>query len=72
MCPYIELTLAACKRVVDRIRDTAVRDNFRFGMVAFRDHMGGNPRLEYVTRMVSLPDLTEASDALLPRVSQFA
>jgi serine/threonine-protein kinase PpkA len=72
MGPYIERTREALKRVVDRIRDTAVRDNFRFGMVAFRDHMGGNPRLEYVTRMVSLPELAEASDAILPRLSQLA
>jgi hypothetical protein len=72
MGPYIEHNREALKRVVDRIRDTAVRDNFRFGMVAFRDHMGGNPRLEYVTRMVSLPDLAEASDAILPRLSQLA
>ena len=72
MGPYIDRTREALKRVVDRIRDTAVRDNFRFGMVAFRDHLGGNPRLEYVTRMVSLPDLAEASDAILPRLSQLA
>ena len=72
MGPYIERTREALKRVVDRIRDTAVRDNFRFGMVAFRDHLGGNPRLEYVTRMVSLPELAEASDAILPRLSQLA
>ncbi|MCA3435222.1 MAG: VWA domain-containing protein [Roseomonas sp.] len=72
MGPYIERTREALKRVVDRIRDSAVRDNFRFGMVAFRDYMGGNPRLEYVTRMVSLPDLAEASDAILPRLSQLA
>ncbi len=70
MGPYIDRTRDALKRVMERIRDTAVRDNFRFGMVAFRDHMGGNPRLEYVTRMVSLPDLAEAPDALLPRLSQ--
>ncbi|MCA4920611.1 MAG: VWA domain-containing protein [Roseomonas sp.] len=72
MGPYIDRMREALKRVVDRIRDTAVRDNFRFGMVAFRDHLGGNPRLEYVTRMVSLPDLAEASDAILPRLSQLA
>jgi len=72
MGPYIERTREALKRVVDRIRDTAVRDNFRFGMVAFRDHMGGNPRLDYITRMVSLPDLAETSDAILPRLSQLA
>lgn len=72
MGPYIERTREALKRVVDRIRDTALRDNFRFGMVAYRDHLGGNPRLEYVTRMISMPDLAEASDAILPRLSQLA
>jgi len=72
MGPYIDRTREALRRVVDRIRDTAVRDNFRFGMVAFRDHMGGNPRLEYVTRMVSPPDMAEASDAILPRLSQLS
>lgn len=70
MGPYIERTREVLKRVMDRIRDTAVRDNFRFGMVAFRDNMGGDPRLEYVTRMVALPDFREAPDALLSRLSQ--
>jgi len=69
MGPYIERTREALKRVMERIRDTAVRDNFRFGMVAFRDHMGGDPRLEYVTRMVSVPDFREAPDALLARLA---
>lgn len=70
MGPYIERTREMLKRVVDRIRDTAVRDNFRFGMVAFRDHMGGDPRLEYVTRLVSAPDFNEAPDALLGRLDE--
>lgn len=70
MGPYIERTKEIIRRVIDRIRDTAVRDNFRFGLVAYRDHMGGDPRLEYVTRMVSAPDFGEASDALLGRLNQ--
>ncbi len=70
MGPYIERTKEIIRRVIDRIRDTAVRDNFRFGLVAYRDHMGGDPRLEYVTRMVSAPDFGEASDALLGRLGQ--
>lgn len=68
MGPYIERTRDALTRVVNRIRDTAVRDNFRFGMVAFRDHMGGDARLEYVTRMASLPAFAEAPDAILGRL----
>jgi serine/threonine-protein kinase PpkA len=72
MGPYIERTKEIIRRVIDRVRDTAVRDNFRFGLVAYRDHMGGNPQLEYVTRMVSAPDFAEASDALLGRLNQAA
>lgn len=72
MGPYIERTKEIIQRVIARIRDTAVRDNFRFGLVAYRDHMGGDPRLEYVTRMVSAPDFAEASDALLGRLNQAA
>jgi hypothetical protein len=70
MGPYIDRTREVLKRVMDRIRDTAVRDNFRFGMVAFRDNMGGDPRLEYVTRMVALPDFRQAPDALLGSLSR--
>lgn len=68
MGPYIDRTREAVKRVIDRIRDTAVRDNFRFGIVAFRDHLGGDPRLEYVTRMVSAPEMAQAPDVILQRL----
>lgn len=68
MQPYIDRTREAIRRVVDRIGDTVVRDNFRFGMVAFRNNIDGRPQLEYVARMVSLPDFREAPDALLARV----
>lgn len=70
MGPYIDRTREALSRVVARIRDTAVRDNFRFGMVAFRDHMGGDARLEYVTSMIAAPSFTETPDAVLPRLAQ--
>ncbi len=70
MAPYIERTREMLRRVVARIRDTAVRDNFRFGMVAYRDHMGGNPALEYVTRMVSAPEFSQAPDAILSQLDK--
>ncbi|MBX9701633.1 MAG: VWA domain-containing protein, partial [Acetobacteraceae bacterium] len=70
MAPYIDRTREAVRRIVTRIRDTAVRDNFRFGMVAYRDHMGGNPRLEYVTQLVALPDFAAAPDAVLERLAR--
>jgi|GEM_PF-87538 len=70
MAPYIERTREMLRRVVARIRDTAVRDNFRFGMVAYRDHLGGNPNLEYVTRMISAPEFSQASDAILSQLNK--
>ena len=70
MGPYIERTREAIRRAVGRIQDTAVRDNFRFGMVAYRDFMGGNPRLEYVTQLVAAPDFATSPDAALERLAQ--
>ena len=69
MAPYIDRTRDAIKRMVERIGNTAVRDNFRFGMVAYRDHMGGDARLEYVTRMVSVPDFAAAPDAIVAQAA---
>lgn len=70
MEPYIVQTREAIKRVISRIRDTAVRDNFRFGLVAYRDHMGGDPALEYVTQPVYLPSFADAPDAILPNIAK--
>jgi hypothetical protein len=69
MAPYIDRTREAIRRLVERIGGTAVRDNFRFGMVAYRDHMGGDARLEYVTRMVSVPDFATAPDAIVAQAA---
>jgi hypothetical protein len=70
MEPYIVQTREAIKRVIGRIRDTAVRDNFRFGLIAYRDHMGGDPALEYVTQPVYLPSFADAPDAILPNIEK--
>jgi serine/threonine-protein kinase PpkA len=72
MGPYIERTREAIRRVVQRIGNTAVRDNFRFGMVAYRDHMGNDPRLEYVTKLVSTPDFAQAPDAVVGQLGAAA
>ncbi len=69
MQPYIERTREAVRRAVARIQDTAVRDNFRFGVVAYRDHMGGNPRLEYVTQLVAAPDFAASPGAILEQLA---
>jgi hypothetical protein len=66
MQPYIDRTREAVRRIVGRIGDTAVRDNFRFGMVAYRADMTNRPQLEYVTRLIARPDLSQPPGALLP------
>jgi serine/threonine-protein kinase PpkA len=68
MDPYIDRTRSAMKRIYSRIRDSAVRDNFRFGMVAFRNSTEATPRLEYTAKLVAEPDLTKPPDAILPQV----
>jgi serine/threonine-protein kinase PpkA len=69
MQPYIERTREAIARVVRRIGDTAVRDNFRFGMVVYRDSTAGRPALEYTSRLVAAPDFREAPDGLLAKIA---
>ena len=69
MGPYIERTREAIARIVRRIGDTAVRDNFRFGMVVYRDSTAGRPALEYTSRLVAAPDFREAPDGLLPKIA---
>lgn len=68
MGPYIDRVRESLGRVVTRIGDTAVRDNFRFGMVVYRDNMDANARLEYVARMISTPDFQESPQAILGRL----
>jgi hypothetical protein len=66
MQPYIDRTREAIRRIVARIGDTAVRDNFRFGMVAYRADISARPQLEYVTRLVAAPDFSQPPAAILP------
>lgn len=68
MGPYIERTRQVIRDVVKRISGTEVGDRFRFGMVAYRDHMGDNPALEYVTKVIAPPDLDEPAEAILSRL----
>ena len=80
--PIEGMTCASCVRRVERaiaaynspgyqaalkaLGDSAVRDNFRFGMVAYRADISARPQLEYVTRLVAAPDLSQPPAAILP------
>jgi hypothetical protein len=70
MAPYIERTRQVVRDVVTRLRGTEVGDRFRFGMVAFRDHLGTSPPSpnDYVARLIAAPNLDEPPDAVLPRI----
>lgn len=62
MEPYIEQTQAAIKNLVNSIQNTAVKDNFRFGLVAYRDSLKDNPALEYETKVYAKPDFSQPID----------
>ena len=66
MQAYIDRTREAIRHIIGRIGDSAVRDNFRFGMVAYRADISARPQLEYVTRLVAAPDLSQPPAAILP------
>lgn len=73
MQPYIDRTKEAIRRVVARIGDTVVRDNFRFGLIAYRDFVTGRePGEDYVVKMVSPPALADPPDAILSRMAPVA
>nr|VFJ43287.1 MAG: serine/threonine-protein kinase PpkA [Candidatus Kentron sp. DK] len=51
MGPYIEQVRALVKRIYDEIADSEIRDNARYGLVAYRDNLSHNEKLEYVTKI---------------------
>ena len=70
MQPYIDGTREAVKNLVGAIGSTAVRDNFRFGVVAYRDSLEDNPGLEYPTKVYAKPDFSQPPDAVLGALGQ--
>jgi len=69
MDPYIDRTRTALKQVLDRIRATELKDQFRFGMVGFRGNTQGRAGLDYVSRSFAKLDIKEAADAFTPKVA---
>ena len=70
MQPYIDGTREAVKNLVGAIGGTAVRDNFRFGVVAYRDSLEDNPGLQYATKVYAKPDFSQPPDAVLGPLGQ--
>lgn len=69
MEPYIERTREAIRGVVASIGATPLRDNFRFGLVAYRDSLLDTPALEYATRVYGKPDFTQPPDAINAQIT---
>ena len=69
MQPYIEQTRAAINEIVGGIRNSAVRDNVRVGLVAYRDSLLDTPALEYATRIYAKPDFGQPIDAVEPAIA---
>ncbi len=64
MQPYIDRTREAIRGVVASIGNTPLRDNFRFGLVAYRDSLEDSPGLEYSTRVYGKPDFSQPADSI--------
>ena len=64
MEPFIVRTRDAIKGVVASIGSTPLKDNFRFGLVAYRDSLEDSPGLEYSTRVYGKPDFSQPADAI--------
>jgi len=69
MQPYIDQTRAAISSIIHSVQNTAVSQNFRFGLVAYRDSLADTPGLEYATKLYASPDFSQSLDAILPAIS---
>lgn len=64
MQPYIDRTREAIRGVVASIGGSPLRDNFRFGLVAYRDSLEDSPGLEYSTKVFGKPDFGQPADTI--------
>ncbi len=66
MQPYIDRTREAMESVVSTLGNTAVKDNFRFGVVGYRDSREASPRgFEYASNVFAVPDFAQPPEAAL-------
>jgi len=64
MQPYIDRTRDAIRSIVASVGSTPLRDNFRFGLVAYRDSLEDSPGLEYSTKVFGKPDFSQPADSI--------
>lgn len=69
MQPYIDQTREAISQIVHTVGQSDVANNFRFGLVAYRDSLKDSPKLEYTTKLYAKPDFSKPLDSILPAIS---
>ena len=69
MQPYIDRTRDAIRGVVASVGSTPLRDNFRFGLVGYRDSLEDSPGLEYSTKVFGQPDFGQPADSINAEVA---
>ncbi len=69
MQPYIDRTNAAIGIIYDRLKDRGLLDRAAFGLVAYRDNLAPDPRIEYVTEVVQRLDAGVAPATVLARLA---
>jgi hypothetical protein len=57
MQPYIDRTRNAVRAIVRAIGTSSAAENFRFGLIGYRDSLADNPGLEYDAKIFAKPDL---------------
>lgn len=72
MGPYIDRTRQAVKTIYERIEAAGLGGRVRFGLVAFRDHLGKDPGIEFVSRLFVDPNEAETRRDFFARVDDLA
>ncbi len=72
MQPYIDRTREAIRNIVARIGASPAKDDFRFGLVAYRDSLADNPGLGYPTRVYARPDFSQPASAINAAITEVA
>lgn len=70
MQPYIDATRNVLRRIVAKVRESEMRDSFRFGLVAYRDSLEDRPGLEYAAKVYAKPDFSQPADQIMSAIAE--
>jgi hypothetical protein len=69
MQPYIDRTRNAVRAVVRAIGASAAAENFRFGLIGYRDSLADSPGLEYAAKVFATPEFSQPLQAIEAAIS---